>query len=147
MELLPGNFAKLRPPEGQDLMDGLEVKVRLGSVWKGSLTELSGGQRCVSIGPVRGILKRGCRSLIALSLVMALCSPHPCTFWMKLIRLLICDIQSILGSFSGLGSRGRSTTGVGKMGRAKKGHGGGGQYAVPTKRELLLRVMVGYNML
>ena len=47
-ELLPGNFAKLQPPENQDLMDGLEVKVRLGSVWKQSLTELSGGQRYVS---------------------------------------------------------------------------------------------------
>lgn len=46
-ELLPGNFAKLQPPEGQDLTEGLEVKVRLGSVWKQSLTELSGGQRCV----------------------------------------------------------------------------------------------------
>jgi structural maintenance of chromosome 2 len=46
-ELLPGNFAKLQPPDGQDLMDGLEVKVQLGSVWKQSLTELSGGQRCV----------------------------------------------------------------------------------------------------
>ena len=46
-ELLPGNFAKLQPPEGQDLTQGLEVKVRLGSVWKQSLTELSGGQRCV----------------------------------------------------------------------------------------------------
>ena len=44
-ELLPGNFAKLQPPEGQDLMQGLEVKVRLGTVWKQSLTELSGGQR------------------------------------------------------------------------------------------------------
>jgi structural maintenance of chromosome 2 len=44
-ELLPGNFAKLQPPEGQDLMQGLEVKVQLGSVWKQSLTELSGGQR------------------------------------------------------------------------------------------------------
>ena len=29
-------------------MQGLEVKVRLGSVWKQSLTELSGGQRCVT---------------------------------------------------------------------------------------------------
>lgn len=29
-------------------MKGLEVKVRLGTVWKQSLTELSGGQRCVS---------------------------------------------------------------------------------------------------
>jgi chromosome segregation ATPase len=46
-ELLPGNFAKLQPPEGQDLTQGLEVKVQLGSVWKQSLTELSGGQRCV----------------------------------------------------------------------------------------------------
>jgi len=44
-ELLPGNFAKLQPPVGQDLMDGLEVKVQLGTVWKQSLTELSGGQR------------------------------------------------------------------------------------------------------
>ncbi|KAE9405242.1 condensin complex subunit SMC2 [Gymnopus androsaceus JB14] len=60
-ELLPGNFAKLEPPEGRDLMDGLEVKVRLGSVWKQSLTELSGGQR----------------SLIALSLIMALLQFKP----------------------------------------------------------------------
>ena len=44
-ELLPGNFAKLQPPDNQDLMDGLEIKVQLGSVWKQSLTELSGGQR------------------------------------------------------------------------------------------------------
>lgn len=44
-ELLPGNFAKLQPPEGQDLTQGLEVKVQLGTVWKQSLTELSGGQR------------------------------------------------------------------------------------------------------
>lgn len=44
-ELLPGNFAKLVPPDGQDVTQGLEVKVQLGSVWKQSLTELSGGQR------------------------------------------------------------------------------------------------------
>lgn len=60
-ELLPGNFAKLMPCEGKDLMDGLEVKVRLGQVWKQSLTELSGGQR----------------SLIALSLIMALLQFKP----------------------------------------------------------------------
>jgi structural maintenance of chromosome 2 len=48
-ELLPGNFAKLQPPEGQDLMQGLEVKVQLGTVWKQSLTELSGGQRYETI--------------------------------------------------------------------------------------------------
>lgn len=44
-ELLPGNYCKLEPPEGQDVTQGLEVKVRLGSIWKQSLTELSGGQR------------------------------------------------------------------------------------------------------
>ncbi|KAH9917715.1 condensin complex subunit SMC2 [Fomitopsis serialis] len=60
-ELLPGNFAKLQPPEGQDLTQGLEVKVQLGSVWKQSLTELSGGQR----------------SLIALSLIMSLLQFKP----------------------------------------------------------------------
>lgn len=60
-ELLPGNYAKLQPPEGQELIQGLEVKVRLGSVWKQSLTELSGGQR----------------SLIALSLIMSLLQFKP----------------------------------------------------------------------
>jgi len=44
-ELLPGSFAKLDPPEGKTIADGLEVKVCLGKVWKQSLTELSGGQR------------------------------------------------------------------------------------------------------
>jgi chromosome segregation ATPase len=50
-ELLPGNFSKLQPPDNQDLMDGLEIKVQLGSVWKQSLTELSGGQRYVCPPP------------------------------------------------------------------------------------------------
>ncbi|KAF7901430.1 hypothetical protein EAF00_003651 [Botryotinia globosa] len=60
-ELLPGSFAKLDPPEGKTIADGLEVKVSLGKVWKQSLTELSGGQR----------------SLIALSLIMALLQFNP----------------------------------------------------------------------
>ncbi|KAI9792223.1 MAG: Structural maintenance of chromosomes protein 2 [Candelina submexicana] len=60
-ELLPGSFAKLDPPEGKAISDGLEVKVCLGKVWKQSLTELSGGQR----------------SLIALSLIMALLQFKP----------------------------------------------------------------------
>ncbi len=46
-DLLPGNTAKLDPPEGKEIGDGLEVKVCLGKVWKQSLTELSGGQRYV----------------------------------------------------------------------------------------------------
>jgi structural maintenance of chromosome 2 len=44
-DLLKGNTAKLEPPPGQDITQGLEVKVCLGGVWKQSLTELSGGQR------------------------------------------------------------------------------------------------------
>lgn len=49
-ELLPGNFSKLQPPKGMDITQGLEVKVRLGTVWKASLTELSGGQRYITRG-------------------------------------------------------------------------------------------------
>lgn len=47
-ELLPGSFARLDPPEGKGIADGLEVKVCLGKVWKESLNELSGGQRYAS---------------------------------------------------------------------------------------------------
>ena len=54
--LLPGTMAKLEPPEGGTVMDGLEVKVAFNGVWKDSLTELSGGQR----------------SLLALSLILSL---------------------------------------------------------------------------
>merc|ERR550519_3144835 len=54
--LLPGATAKLNPPEGKDVLDGLEVKVAFGGVWKETLTELSGGQR----------------SLVALSLILSL---------------------------------------------------------------------------
>ncbi|XP_072173354.1 structural maintenance of chromosomes protein 2-like [Diadema setosum] len=54
--LLPGTSAKLTPPEGMNILDGLEVKVAFGDVWKESLQELSGGQR----------------SLVALSLILSL---------------------------------------------------------------------------
>jgi structural maintenance of chromosome 2 len=54
--LLPGTSAKLEPPEGKTVFEGLEVKVAFGKVWKESLTELSGGQR----------------SLLALSLILSL---------------------------------------------------------------------------
>lgn len=43
--LLPGAHAKLEPPQGQSPLDGLEVRVGFGDVWKESLAELSGGQR------------------------------------------------------------------------------------------------------
>jgi len=54
--LLPGTTARLVPPEGETFMEGLEVRVAFGDVWKESLSELSGGQR----------------SLLALSLILAL---------------------------------------------------------------------------
>jgi len=54
--LLPGATSKLEPPQGQDVLDGLEVKVAFGGVWKETLSELSGGQR----------------SLVALSLILSL---------------------------------------------------------------------------
>lgn len=55
-DLLPGTSARLEPPEGQSVEDGLEIRVAFGDVWKDSLSELSGGQR----------------SLIALSLILAM---------------------------------------------------------------------------
>lgn len=84
-ELLPGNFAKLQPPDGMDITEGLEVKIRLGSVWKQSLTELSGGQRCghdFAVGHRRPPADALCllalrRSLIALSLIMSLLQFKP----------------------------------------------------------------------
>lgn len=60
-DLLPGSFAKLVSVDLMDVTKGLEVKVKLGEVWKESLVELSGGQR----------------SLIALSLIMALLQFKP----------------------------------------------------------------------
>lgn len=54
--LLPGTAARLEPPEGGTFMDGLEVRVAFGGVWKQSLSELSGGQK----------------SLLALSLILAM---------------------------------------------------------------------------
>lgn len=58
---LPNTHAKLDLVLGKDLLDGLEVKVAFGEVWKESLTELSGGQR----------------SLVALSLILALLKYNP----------------------------------------------------------------------
>ncbi|GFT25760.1 structural maintenance of chromosomes protein 2 [Nephila pilipes] len=59
--LLPGTDAKLVPQESKDVLDGLEFRVAFGTVWKDSLNELSGGQR----------------SLVALSLILALLLFNP----------------------------------------------------------------------
>ncbi|KAI9189890.1 Structural maintenance of chromosomes protein 2 [Blastocladiella emersonii ATCC 22665] len=61
-ELLPGgNSATLTPVDADRILSGLEIRVRLGNLWKESLMELSGGQR----------------SLIALALVLALLQFKP----------------------------------------------------------------------
>ncbi|CAG9531598.1 unnamed protein product [Cercopithifilaria johnstoni] len=60
--LLPGTSAKLEPPTGAtSALGGLEVKVAFRNKWKDSLGELSGGQR----------------SLVALSLVLAMLKFKP----------------------------------------------------------------------
>ena len=59
--LLDYAFAELRPPSGQTELDGLEIRCRFGTVWKESLTELSGGQR----------------SLVAISLILAMLKFNP----------------------------------------------------------------------
>ena len=43
--LLPGASARLEPPPGGSVLDGLEVRVAFGGKEKESLSELSGGQR------------------------------------------------------------------------------------------------------
>uniref|UniRef100_W6NDZ1 RecF RecN SMC protein domain containing protein n=1 Tax=Haemonchus contortus TaxID=6289 RepID=W6NDZ1_HAECO len=59
--LLPGASAKVEPPAGKTVEQGLEVKVAFNGKWKESLQELSGGQR----------------SLVALSLVLAMLKFRP----------------------------------------------------------------------
>ena len=60
--LLPGVTAKLVQADGaRDIMDGLEIRVAFGGIEKESLSELSGGQR----------------SLLALSLILALLKFKP----------------------------------------------------------------------
>jgi structural maintenance of chromosome 2 len=54
--LLPGTSAKLEPVAGKSVVEGVQVRVAFSGVWKESLSELSGGQR----------------SLVALSLILAL---------------------------------------------------------------------------
>lgn len=59
--LLPKSSAKLVPIDGNDISNGLSICVKLGNTWKEGLAELSGGQR----------------SLVALSLILALLQFRP----------------------------------------------------------------------
>lgn len=84
-------MAKLEPPEGCSFLDGLEVRVAFGGVWKQSLSELSGGQR----------------SLLALSLILALLLFKPAPLYIldevcfTFHNLFIfCDKLTDIGGFS-----------------------------------------------
>eukprot|EP00871_Galdieria_phlegrea_P002470 jgi/Galph1/3223/GphlegSOOS_G1916.1 len=59
--LLPNSSANLVPLSGKNILDGLEIQVSLNNCWKKNLSELSGGQR----------------SLVALSLILALLRYKP----------------------------------------------------------------------
>lgn len=60
-DLLPGSSCELVPVNNNPIKDGFSIKVCLGQTWKDGLTELSGGQR----------------SLVALSLILALLRYQP----------------------------------------------------------------------
>ena len=115
-DLLPGNFSKLQPPDGMDITQGLEVKVRLGSVWKQSLTELSGGQRYVLVSSIEDESsadtelplpdpslpsRSSCRSSNS--------SQLPCTSWTRSTLRSIFPTPSTSGTSSGPGSTARSS--------------------------------------
>jgi len=102
-ELLPGNFAKLEPPEGKDVTEGLEVKVCLGKVWKQSLTELSGGQRYLVLLAITDL------DLLLRLHLLCLCfnsSLRQCIFSTKLTLHSISVTLRILVDLSRLDSRG-----------------------------------------
>ncbi|NXG01404.1 SMC2 protein, partial [Sakesphorus luctuosus] len=63
--LLPGAKAMLAASKTNNVLDGMAFKVALGNTWKENLTELSGGQR----------------SLVALSLILAMLLFRPAPFY------------------------------------------------------------------
>jgi len=52
--LLPGTKAKLQPLENKTIHEGLEIRVAFGDEWRDSLSELSGGQKFVSLLVMNG---------------------------------------------------------------------------------------------
>jgi hypothetical protein len=116
-ELLPGgSFAKLDPPEGKTISDGLEVKVCLGKVWKQSLTELSGGQRYVTLS-----LRDADKEILTIGLIglwlpclsswlYFSSSLPPCTFLTRSMRRWISHIPRISAVSSRRVSRARNSS-------------------------------------
>lgn len=70
-------MAKLQPDEGKTVLEGVHIKVALGKTWKENLSELSGGQR----------------SLLALSLVLALLLVNPAPMYiLGIYNAFICHL-------------------------------------------------------
>ncbi|KAI1365469.1 RecF/RecN/SMC N terminal domain-containing protein [Xylaria arbuscula] len=128
-ELLPGgSFAKLDPPEGKTINEGLEVKVCLGKVWKQSLTELSGGQRLVPPlltlllkfffsgsrwFPIQPVVNFTSLDLSSHSLSLWPCyssSQHPCTSSTRSTRRWTCRIPRTSAASSRHDSRAPSSS-------------------------------------
>lgn len=93
--LLPGTEACLQPSGGPngDFLEGLEVRVAFGGVWKESLSELSGGQR----------------SLLSLSLILALLKLQPAPVY---ILDEVCSTTSECSNLDNFALCDRSTGGV-----------------------------------
>lgn len=101
-DLLAGSSAKLEPPEGCGVESGLEIRVGFGGVWKESLSELSGGQR----------------SLIALSLILAMLRFKPAPMY------ILDEVDAALDL--------SHTQNIGRMLRR---HFGGSQFIVVSLKE------------
>lgn len=75
-----GAMAKLQPDEGKTVLEGVHIKVALGKTWKENLSELSGGQR----------------SLLALSLVLALLLVNPAPMYILGMSENLLTLFSVL---------------------------------------------------
>lgn len=100
--LLPGASARLEPPNGGSVLDGLEVRVSFGGKEKESLSELSGGQR----------------SLLALSLVLALLVFKPAPMY------ILDEVDAAL-----------DVSHTQNIGRMLREHFGGSQFIVVSLKE------------
>lgn len=128
--LLPGANSKLEPvyPSDDDnaMFTGLDLRVAFGGVWKASLTELSGGQKCVPFLNI--VIFR--RSLLALSLILSLQIFHPAPMYLlglssfALLFILTDEIDAPLDASH-----------TQNIGRTIKSHFGNSQFVVISLKE------------
>jgi hypothetical protein len=84
--MLPGTKAKIEPPAGQSVLDGLEMRVAFGGVWKDSLSELRCGVgACGSVADSASLaVVDSARCLRCRSFLHCFSSSRrPCTFWTR----------------------------------------------------------------